>query len=79
MMRAEQQKIKAIKDYRFACFLMMIMIAFIVGTILYDATINNKILLQDVKETLFLGFSLLYFPLYLKLIGYPLRYPEDCD
>ena len=79
MMRAEQQKRKAIKDYRLACFLMMIMIAFIVGTMLYDETINDKVLPQDVKRTLSLGFPLLYFPLYLKLIGHPLKYPEDCD
>ena len=79
MMRAEQQKIKAIKDYKLACYAMMFILAFFVSLMLYSEATGGNFLHQNSFEAVYIGLVLLYFPFSLRCSHFSFEYPEDCD
>jgi len=79
MMRAEQQKIKAIKDYKLVCYLMMFALAFIVGLMLYSEVTGGNFLHSRSLEPLVIGVQILWLYFFLRRCTKLLTYPEDED
>lgn len=79
MMRAEEQKIKAIKDYKLVCYLMMFMLVFVIGLMLYSEVTDGNFLHQNDFEVVYVGLVLFYFPFFLRCNHFSFEYPEDCD
>ena len=79
MMRAEQQKIKAIKDYKLVCYLMMFVLAFFVGLMLYGEVTGGNFLRSHPLEPLVVGVDILWLYFFLRRYTKLLTYPEDED
>ena len=79
MMRAEQQKMKAIKDYKLASYLMMFVLAFPVGTMLYSEVTGGNFLHSRSLEPLVIGVQILWLYFFLRRCTKLLTYPEDED
>ena len=77
MMRAEQQKIKAIKDYKLACYSMMFILAFFMGLMLYSEVTGGNFLRSRPHEPLFVGVLILWYYYFLRRSTKLLVYPED--
>lgn len=78
MMRAEQQ-IKAIKDYKLVCYLMMFILVLIIGMMVHSETTGGNFLHQNDFEVMYVGLMLLYLPFFLRCNHFSFEYPEDCD
>ena len=79
MMRAEQQKIKAIKDYKLACYAMMFILAFFVSLMLYSEVTGGNFLHSRPLEPLIIGIDILWLYFFLRRCTKLLTYPEDED
>ena len=79
MMRAEQQKIKAIKDYKLGCYLTMFLLAFFVGLMLYSEVTGGNFLRSRPYESLVVGVIIIWYYYFLRRATKLLVYPEEKD